>query len=292
MVMSSGDVSTETAAPGDRLVVRLDAGGPIELSGLTDSFAALARLYERHRKPEGEPASKLFVTRLETGSIIAEIAPLAMMLGQALPMMDASMKVGEFAGRLSKAINAFSGIADAQITKADLPSRDDARDIREFIKPITGRASGSLTLKHARFAKRGGDTETIIEYEFDENALNRAAINIDQALSEPELLSAPHSERETQGIVREVMLFFDQASRAPGKEAGRTGDKGTIPDISEKALPVHFRKGVNDLKEQMVRGDLNPLNNTFVVDVHVQYVNGQPKGYIVTELHKVIPNDE
>ena len=39
----------------------------------------------------------------------------------------------------------------------------------------------------------------------------------------------------------------------------------------------------------MVRGDINPLNNTSVVDVHVQFVDGEPKGYIVTDVHKVIP---
>ena len=38
--------------------------------------------------------------------------------------------------------------------------------------------------------------------------------------------------------------------------------------------------------------DVNPLTSTFVVDVHVQYVDGQPKGYLVTEIHDAIPEDE
>lgn len=87
------------------------------------------------------------------------------------------------------------------------------------------------------------------------------------------------------------MLFFEQASRKPGKETGRTGDRGVISDISDKALPVYFRKSFQDLKDQMVRGDVNPLTNAFVVDVHVQWVDGEPKGYIVTEVHEVVPLD-
>ena len=30
----------------------------------------------------------------------------------------------------------------------------------------------------------------------------------------------------------------------------------------------------------------------FVVDVHAQIVDGYPKGYIVTEVHEVINNDD
>jgi len=85
------------------------------------------------------------------------------------------------------------------------------------------------------------------------------------------------------------MLFFEQASRKPGKEAGRTGDRGVVPDVSDKPLPVYFRKSFQNLKERMVKGEVNPLTNAFVVDVHVQTVEGEPKGYIVTEVHDVVP---
>jgi len=67
--------------------------------------------------------------------------------------------------------------------------------------------------------------------------------------------------------MREVVLVFDQASRRPGKEKGRTGDPGIIAEVSPKALAVHFRKATQDLKDRMVRGDVNALaNNAFVVD--------------------------
>jgi hypothetical protein len=90
----------------------------------------------------------------------------------------------------------------------------------------------------------------------------------------------------------EVMLFFDQASRAPGKEQGRTSDKAVVPEVSDKPLPVYFRKSINNLKDRMVRGDENPITNAFVVDVHVQRVNGEAKGYVVTEVHKIIMSGE
>jgi len=39
----------------------------------------------------------------------------------------------------------------------------------------------------------------------------------------------------------------------------------------------------------MVRGEENPLTSAFVVDVSVQYVGDEPKGYIVTEVHDILP---
>jgi hypothetical protein len=50
----------ETDQPGDRIIIKLDPGQPMELTGLSDSFAALARFYECNYRVEGEkPPSSL-----------------------------------------------------------------------------------------------------------------------------------------------------------------------------------------------------------------------------------------
>jgi hypothetical protein len=87
------------------------------------------------------------------------------------------------------------------------------------------------------------------------------------------------------------MLFFDAASRAPGKETGRTGDKAIVPAVTDKALPTYFRKSIQgNLKDYMVRGGVNPLANVaFIVDAQVQYIGDQPRGYIVTDVHDTVP---
>jgi len=40
--------------------------------------------------------------------------------------------------------------------------------------------------------------------------------------------------------------------------------------------------------------EVNPLTSAFVVDVHVQYINGdpKPKAYIVTDIHDVIQGSD
>jgi hypothetical protein len=94
---------------GDRLVLTLDPGGPLELSGLTESFSALARMYGRHYRtdPHVEPPPRLYVTRLESGSIVAEVAPYAMIMGALVTTMGGANTIADFARRLSHGIKAF-----------------------------------------------------------------------------------------------------------------------------------------------------------------------------------------
>jgi hypothetical protein len=253
--------------PGDRLVLNLDPGGPVELTGLTESFGALARMYGRHYRSDdkSEPAPRLYVTRLDSGSIIAEIAPYVTIMGALVVTMGAANTIGDFARRLSASIKVFSDPSSTKTGSTELPSKHDAADIRAFVRPLTGKVGASLNIKHARMETRDGDRHTIVEYSFDENELNRAAVNIDQALSGGgDALTLSHDvelpEPSADAILREVMLFFEQASRKPGKERGRTGDRGIVPELSLKPLPVYFRKSFQSLKDQMIRGPRQSIN--------------------------------
>ena len=284
--------------PADRLVLSLDPGGPVELTDLTGSFAALARMYERHYRPEAEKetAPKLYVTKLETGSIVAEIAPYAVLLGTAISTMDSAMIVSDFSRRISAGIRAF-GDPEAAVASIPepAPSREDARDLREFVKPLTGKNGAKLGIRHARFEQRDGEKHTVAEYSFDETELNRAAVNIDHALSSGmfpgELIDEGIDEDNEDSFYEGVTLFFEQASRGPGRDSGRTGDRGMIPDIYARPLPVYYRQSFQNLKDQMIKGEVNPLTNyAFVVDVYVKRrPDGRPRAYVITNVHEVIP---
>lgn len=277
----------------DRMIIRLDPGGPIDLEGLGASFAALARYYARHHGPTGDPNTtpRLFIAKLENGSVLAEIVPYVVMMGHAVPYMQQAMVITNFTSRVAKAIKAFADGTGRAPQPATVLSREDANDLRTFIKPLTGRKGAELKISHARYEHHDGDKRTFVEYSFDETEINRASLTMEAAALQPQLLEPP---AEKPAIISrgEVMLFFQQASRAAGKSSGRTGDKAVIPAISEKSLPVYFQADAG-LKEQMVQGQSNPLTDTtYVVDVDVQQVDGEPKGYMVTRVHRVIEGDE
>lgn len=272
---------------GDRLVLYLDPGGPIELTELTDSFAALARMYARHHRvgEATETAPKLYVTKLKTGSVLAEIAPYALLMGQAYLQVSYAVTIADFAGRLNRGLRAFAGMDDGPAAPV---SRDDAADLREFVKPLTGRKAAELGITHARYRTTDGDRETIAEYTFDEAAINRAALALDRALEAP-----PKPVAGTMPL-SEVLLYFDVASRSAGKEKGKTQDRAIISEVTDKALPTYFRKGVSgDPKDAILREGTNPIANTgYIVDALVQIIDEQPKMYIVTHVHDVVPLGE
>lgn len=270
----------------DRLIIEIHPGEePVELEALSRSFAALANIYERHYRQGGEGAPKLFITRLETGSVIAEIAPFAEVFGQALTFASHSVTVADFTNRLVSGIRAFidpkskppSGLA---------PTREDTAQFQEFLKPLTGRNAARLGIKRAVYQVSDGERSVMAQYDFDESEINKAALNMARMLES-------HAEPTRAGSVphNEVMLFFDSASRGPGRESGRTKDYGVVPEVSDKPLPVYFRTGVDgNLKDVMVRSDTNPLLDVaYVVDLHAQMVDGEPKGYIVTHVHRTTP---
>jgi len=57
------------------------------LEGLGASFAALARFYARHHGPtkDADAAPRLFISKLENGSVIAEIVPYVVNAGPGRP---------------------------------------------------------------------------------------------------------------------------------------------------------------------------------------------------------------
>lgn len=274
-------VDFQVQEEGDRLVITLDPGQPIEPEDLAGSFAALARMYGRHYRSASDDAPRLFVTRLETGSVIAEIVPLGILMGGGLVVTD-------FANRVWRGIKYFAGGKDE--AKTDPPSKEDAADLKEFTKPLLGKTGASLGIKQARYERTDGSKKTVVEYKFDEAELNKAAINMDRALESPG--KDPDETEPDSKIHTEVMLFLEQANRGPGKEKGRTGDRGMVPDISESVVPVYFRKSIQGLKERMLQGEENPFAMVFVVDVHAIVVAGEVKGYTVTEIHDSFPRED
>src|SRR5262245_46653498 len=91
----------------ESVIIELVPGGPVELTDLTESLAGLAHYYERHFRSSGELAPKLYVARLETGSVIAEIVPYAVILGGMVTTMDSSMVVADFIRRLVASLRTF-----------------------------------------------------------------------------------------------------------------------------------------------------------------------------------------
>ncbi|TCM80959.1 hypothetical protein [Rhodovulum steppense] len=164
-------VDLEVERDGDRLIITLDPGQPIELEDLAGSFAALARMYERHYRSKSDDAPRLFVTRMETGSVIAEIVPYGVIMG-GLAIMDSGVIVTDFANKVWRGITYFA--RGRSETKIEPPSKEDAADLKEFTKPLLGKTGASLGIKQARYEKTDGTKRTVVEYMFGNRPVDTA----------------------------------------------------------------------------------------------------------------------
>lgn len=265
----------------DRAVIFFDGDGPVPLEDMTSSFAALARIYSHHFDAGGA-SPKLYVSKLKSGSIEAEIVPLLMVLGAAVPYMDGAIVVRDFTKWIGIHVKSLAQMGESAPPPA--LQKADASDLKEFLKPISGRRGAQLGVTHARFSEKTGDREVVAEYAFEEAAINRAAVNLERHREAIEDKRAEDPPR----LHEEFLMVWHQASREPGKEAGRTGDRAIIEAISDKPLTVYFPKQTNDLKRRMTQDEPYPSRKGYIVDVFVDYVKGAPKLYRVTELHDVI----
>jgi hypothetical protein len=282
-------IDISTSADGDRLIVELDPNEPVGLAELGQSFQALSNIYTRSFGEE--TGAKLYITRIESGSVVAELAPYATILGAIVATMDSSMIIADFSRRVGQGIQAFAGVeTGAKHTAIATASAEaDAEDLKAFTSPLLGKQGAKLGIKRARYTSRTGAREVTAEYEFQEPQLNRAALNIDRFLElspEATLPAKPSYEQ-----FHRKLLVVSQASRLPGKISGRTGDRGEVPDmLPATELPLHFAKSINDIKDKMVRSSaVNPLHeHAFIVSGYLVSEGPKPKSYLVTEVHDVV----
>lgn len=270
----------------DQLVIEFMPTRNPSLKDLADSFAALDRFHER----AASGASELVLTRIESGSIIATIAAMSPFLGHATPVISHVNNALTFGKRLAKAVRAFADLDNPTGLPAEV-SYEDANDLELILRPVAKNGGGKLGLRSINYASQSGEITRRLDIQFNDNEVARAYDASSRlapyAMQLPEIASEPGSI--TQKLVLEEALILDQTTRKPAKEAGRTGDRGVIASVSDKVLPVYFRKNAQGLKDKMILSDDNPLKFVFIVDAFVHYLDGNPTAYTAIALHSVMP---
>jgi hypothetical protein len=272
----------------ERMVVRFEADGPIDLEHLAKSLGSLERLYERQQREHGDlsPAvpSRLFVSRVETGSILVEIAPLLILMNEPLQFMAATNTIKTFSQNMIGLLRQFAGDESGERVPADT---DTVKELQQFIKPLTGRKAAELDIVHARYEKKDKDKHVIAEYRMKAPEINIANSNLLNAveLNERLLVEGNAFRQDTK---REVLMRLFQASVVDGKESGRTGDRATIAAVTDKDLPLYFPKQSNDFKRIITESTEYPFTKGYIVDVVVEYQGDMPRLYRLLHLHDVV----
>jgi hypothetical protein len=269
----------------DRLIIKYDMEGPVDLQALSASFDGLSseyrRLLERHGLKPADADAKLYLTRIEMGCVEAEIGSAAWAFGQTMQTMDYGLIFADMSGRI-KQIMDWAGKGSEQ-KPADL-TIGECRDFRNFLSAVSGRKNASVSVKHAKIAieeeAAGTRRRIVAEMSLAEPEIDRAELVISREIEE---LSAKDDTKYR--IVQGAKMKLWQANAGEGKSGARSADLAVIREVSDRPLPIFFLPTAIALKSRLINVEGNILRMNFFVDVHVKYEGGRPRSYTLLDVH-------
>lgn len=281
-------------ATAPRIRLHLNVHQPIELVEMTLAFQGLGHEYQTYVKglslPNGESSKgsdvKLYITKIESNCILAEMAPALPLLGAMAPVFSDVNTVVDFVQNISQLIDWLRGVAKKKepLTPEDVPhSKRKISNVRDIVRLI-GKSSGSnLGLTALRYEESSGKDHAVLEMKFSDEECREAEVGAGRALQ-----ALDNRERADK---EKVLMYFYQTNVEDPKVTGRTGDKAIIQSISPDPLSVYI---IPELEQQKIRYVLddkthNPLHTGFVVDVNIENDRkGKPRIYRVIRVHEMI----
>lgn len=260
---------------GAAVVVTLKLADPVEIHDFVATFAGLGGQFERFIRaehPDLDGNVKVYIKEVRKGSMEA-LMVIASVYPEVITTIDHLMIATDFVKRVGRGISAFMrpGGRLPQATKSELS------DIVDTVMATANDPDGRAAIKSVKYTKQGEKVAFAVEFDTAE---------------------AKQAVQEIEGQFREIaqvtdfdhvnkLLTFYQSNR---KEAGKTGEKGIIEDISPKALSVVYASDLarERIKSEMLSGDRNIYKLGFFVDVNVATKSGQPVAYRIKAVNDVI----
>ncbi|MFA7943054.1 hypothetical protein ACEK06_11390 [Pseudomonas brenneri] len=244
---------------------------PVSAEDYSGSLQALAEEYRRFlavfESPEDSVATQLYVHEVRAGSIVSLLTPIAVGV---LPLLDCAKSMLEYSDYLKAILDWALGKAKDKPKMAD--EQKTLKGLVKIIEPTAKDHGSQMNIGVVNF--HGAVSVNInlgsVEANAAQNFLTR---HMDKA-KEKESLTGDHN------FV--ALKWFQTRNELKNK----TGDKARIESISPDPVKVLF--GSDDLKNRMVINEVNIYHKAFIVDVHVETVDGKPILYLVKALHETL----
>lgn len=281
-----------------RIEILFDVRQPVELVTLTLAFQSLSRDYRRFMNDDARSRGtkiadedvKLYVTKVESGSVLAELASATPVVGAFFSILDYQSVFAQYVSNFGTIADYCRGLlkrkdlkpSDIEITKAG------AQAIADVMAVVAANQDGKLRLSAIRAGAETSDGGRVyIEVAYTSNEAAEAQRGA--------LLAQKVLEYRGDADYENVLLYFQRTSTEAAKSDGRTDDKAIINTISPKPLPVHFASPLDAARVNDMKADphQNPFKSAFRVDVNVETDRNQvARFYRVVHIHEVIPDDE
>jgi len=243
----------------EKITLKLDYSQPVELVDLSLALLSFGNEYARfsNTSEQGIPESKLYLHKIEQGSIIAEFVAIA---SQGSVFIDNATALQGFALKLQEVIGYFLG------GQKDKPAMDKKQldQYEAFLQPVAKDPGGQWLIS-------GNENVNITINHIEANAIQNGIKR------ERELLKEPVS-----GLHEQVVLVFKQTSG----DSPKVGNRAVVESISKNKVKTVFAdKSVHD---DMLMGVENPLTGGYLVDVRVETIDDKPALYKILRFHERI----
>lgn len=274
-----------------RIEIKFDVPQPVELVQLALALQGIARDYRRFMNEQSrgdgrkyaDEDVRLYVTRVESGSILAELASAVPVIGSFMPLIDTSKTFSDYVQAFGATIEYFRGLASRALTKPEQldTNKAVANTVADIMGVVAQQPVGALVVRAGAKKADGEEWWTEVSY------------TREQALEAQRgaLIASKLLDYRGDADYRNVLLYFQRTSTDAPRSEGRTNDKAIIGSISQKALPVYFASELDAARVRDMKADpsQNPFKSAFRVDVNVESDrNGVPRFYRVLHIHEVI----
>jgi hypothetical protein len=251
------------------LTVTLKNTRPVEVSDLGRSFQAFGKQYEEFVVAHGfdpTPANaQLFVTHLETGSIIVTLQTLLDQTSFVLEHLDV---LAGFVTNLDEIIKFF--LQQDKATKPTTITPADAQRISSILEPVAKDSGAQLSI-----AITGNTAPVTVNALIINSEKANAVQNGVRRFLGPSIPTHGEFERE--------VLYLQQMRGDPNS---KVGDRGVIEKFSSKPVKLHFM--TPSVKASILEKPENPFKMAYIVDGQVSTVKGEPALYKVAAVHDAI----
>lgn len=287
--------TTEELRRAPRMRLHFNVHDPVELIEMTLAFQGLGFDYHsflKARFADSEPKSnlgevKLYITRIESNCILAEMAPALPLLGALAPVLADVNVVYDFVRNVGETIRWLTAVSKkGSVSAEDVPyGKRRLGHMRDVVRLVARGKDANLGLAAIRYEESSGEDKAVLEMTFTDVECRAAERGAAIALAALEVREKADHEK--------VLMYFYQTNTDDPKAGGRTGDKALIDSISTEPLSVYIIPETDQQKVRYVLDDKehNPLRTGFVVDVNVEKDrSGRPRVYRVVKLHEIIPD--
>lgn len=235
---------------------------PVEVEDLTTSLLSFSQQYQRfaqsYRADGLEDGTKLYISEIRSGSIIAELMSAAEQLSW---VVDHKEIIAGFVSHLNDLFQIFLRGREPPPTV----DKTDLTQLSQIIEPVAKDESSQLNIS----VNSGGAPITINITSAEANAIqNRIARSLNKI---PEI-------KDTR-FRKEILTLYQARDDA----RARTGDKGRIEKFSPRPLKLLFAN--EEAKRAILEGSENPFRLAFVVDGEVVFVDGKPAVFKIFRVH-------